>query len=185
MAGSLSGKKVAVIVTDGFDELEFRVPLNEIKKSGAETDIISIRKGKIKSWANKNWSNEYEAAYAAAEVNAEDYDALLLPGGTMNPDKLRMDADVIKFVREILAAGKPVAAICHGPWTLIETGLMPGRTVTSYPSLKSDLINAGAEWVDKEVVVDHGLVTSRNPDDLPAFCKKMLEEFAEGVHSHQ
>jgi protease I len=147
--------------------------------------VISLKSGKIKAWAKKDWGSSYAVDKTIDEVNADDYDGLVLPGGVMNPDKLRMNTAVVNFTRKFLEEGKPVAAICHGPWTLIETGLLRGRTVTSYTSIKTDLVNAGANWVDKEVVVDKGLVTSRKPDDLPAFCKKMIEEIAEGKHHVQ
>jgi len=178
----LNDKKVAIVITHGFEESEFNEPFKALQKAGAEVDVISIEKGSIKSWAEKNWGKEYEATKSIDEVDSKKYDALVLPGGVMNPDQLRMNEEVVGFVSGFFDDAKPIAAICHGPWTLIETGELKGRTVTSYPSLKTDLINAGATWVDQEVVVDNGLVTSRNPGDLPAFCKKMIEEISEGVH---
>ncbi|PZR37911.1 MAG: protease [Azospira oryzae] len=178
----LSDKKVAIVITHGFEESEFNEPLKALQQAGAQVDVISIEKGKIKSWADKNWGEEYEATKSIDEVDSKEYDALVLPGGVMNPDQLRINEEVVGFVAGFFDDAKPIAAICHGLWTLIETGELKGRTVTSYPSLKTDLMNAGANWVDQEVVVDNGLVTSRNPNDLPAFCKKMLEEIAEGVH---
>jgi deglycase len=182
MENKLNDKKVAIVVANGFEESEFTKPLEALKEAGASVDVISLKKGNVKSWSEKNWSNEYPVDKTIDEVDSHDYDALVLPGGVMNPDQLRTNADVIGFVAGFFDDGKPIAAICHGPWTLIETGELNGRKVTSYPSIKSDLINAGAEWVDEEVVVDNGLVTSRSPNDLPAFCKKMVEEIAEGVH---
>lgn len=178
----LINKKVAVVVADGFEESEFTEPVKALKDSGATVDVISLKAGEVKSWSGKNWSNSYPVDKTISEVDAKDYDAVVLPGGVMNPDQLRTNEEVIGFIAGFFDDGKPVAAICHAPWTLIETGELKGRMLTSYPSLKTDLINAGAKWVDKEVVVDNGLVTSRNKQDLPAFCNKMLEEIAEGVH---
>ncbi len=182
MATKLMDKKVAVLATNGFEESEFTEPIKALKEAGAQVDVVSLQKGKIKAWAEKDWGKEYDVNKTVSEVNAQNYDALVLPGGVLNPDQLRVNKDAVNFVTEFLQEHKPIAAICHGPWTLIETGLMEGREVTSYPSIRTDLINAGASWVDKEVVVDNGLVTSRSPKDLPAFCKKMVEEIAEGVH---
>lgn len=179
----LNAKKVAVLAANGFEQSEFEVPVDALKDAGAEVHIVSLKSGKIKGWKDNNWGYEVAVDKTVDEVEASDYDALVLPGGVMNPDQLRHNEAAVNFVRGFMDAKKPVAAICHAPWTLIETGALKGRTVTSYPSLKTDLINAGANWVDKEVVADNGLVTSRNPDDLPAFCKKMVEEIAEGVHS--
>jgi protease I len=183
MQKDLSTKKVAIIITDGFEESEFTKPLEALKEAGAKVDVISLKKGKLKSWSKGEWSNLYSSDKIIDDVNAGDYDALVLPGGVMNPDKLRMNKTVVEFAKSFLEEGKPIAAICHGPWTLIETGKLKGRTMTSYPSLKTDLINAGVNWKDEEVVVDNGLVTSRKPDDLPAFCKKMIEEIGEGIHA--
>jgi len=180
--GTLSNKKVAVLVTDGFEEVEFTQPIKALKDAGATVVVIALEEGKVKAWAHDKWGGEYDVDLAVGSADASNYDALVLPGGVMNPDKLRMDKDAVSFVGGFFEDNKPIAAICHGPWTLIETGELQGRRVTSYPSLKTDLTNAGAEWVDEEVVVDNGLVTSRNPDDLPAFCKKMVEEIAEGKH---
>jgi len=180
--GTLSNKKVAVLVTDGFEEVEFTQPIQALKDAGATVKVIALKEGKVKAWAHDKWSSEYDVDAAVNSADASDYDALVLPGGVMSPDKLRMDKDAVSFVGGFFEDNKPIAAICHGPWTLIETGEIHGRRMTSYPSLKTDLTNAGAEWVDEEVVVDNGLVTSRNPDDLPAFCKKMVEEIAEGKH---
>lgn len=185
MEKQLSNKKVAIVVTDGFEEVEFTEPKKALENAGAKVDVISLKAGKVKAWATTNWGAEYDVDKTIEDANAQDYDALVLPGGVMNPDKLRVVPEVVTFVGGFFDDSKPIAAICHGPWTLIETGVLKGRTVTSWPSLKTDLINAGANWVDQEVVVDNGLVTSRKPDDLPAFCKKMVEEIAEGQHHQQ
>ncbi|PUZ26615.1 protease I [Chitinophaga costaii] len=182
MEKQLSNKKVAIVITDGFEEVEFTAPKQALEDAGAQVHVIAPKAGKVKAWASTNWGGEYAVDKTIDAVNAQDYDALVLPGGVMNPDKLRVIPAVVAFVGGFFNAGKPIAAICHGPWTLLETGELKGRTVTSWPSLKTDLQNAGAQWVDQEVVTDHGLVTSRKPEDLPAFCKKMVEEIAEGVH---
>ena len=178
----LNNKKVAVLVADGFEESEFTKPVEALKESGAQVDVVSLQAGEVRSWSGKDWSKSYTVNRTISEVDAKDYDALVLPGGVINPDLLRVNEEAIGFVSGFFDDGKPIAAICHGPWTLIETGELKGRTLTSYPSIKTDLINAGANWVDEEVVVDDGLVTSRSPKDLPAFCKKMIEEIAEGIH---
>ena len=183
MEKKLNGKKVAIIATDGFEQSELQEPHKALLNNGAKVDIISLKKGKIKGWKDKNWGDEVEANVSIDEAKSGNYDALVLPGGVMNPDKLRMNRDVVNLVTDFLEQGKPIAAICHGPWTLIETNKIKGRKMTSYESIKTDLINAGVKWVDEEVVVDKGLVTSRTPKDLPAFCKKMVEEIAEGVHA--
>jgi protease I len=182
MAHSLHGKKVAILVASGFEEVELTEPKRALEESGAQTHIISPDTGSVLSWQEKNWGSKFGVDVPLAQAKPEQYDALLLPGGVMNPDKLRMNKQAVQFVRSFFEAGKPVAAICHGPWTLIEAGVVEGRTMTSYPSLRTDLTNAGATWVDQEVVVDQGLVTSRNPNDLPAFNRKMVEEISEGVH---
>ena len=183
MENKLSNKKVAILVADGFEEVEFTKPLEALKNAGADVEVISLREGEVKAWAEKDWGNSYPVDKTVDRANAKDYDALVLPGGVMNPDHLRENQDAVTFVGGFFDDSKPIAAICHGPWTLIETGELRGRRVTSYPSLKTDLTNAGANWVDEEVVVDNGLVTSRNPHDLPAFCRKMVEEIGEGVHA--
>ncbi len=170
---------------NGFEESEFTQPLAALQDAGAQAEVISLQPGKVKAWAEKNWGKAYDVDKTVDTVNAQDYDALVLPGGVINPDLLRVNQDAVNFVSGFFDDSKPIAAICHGPWTLIETGELKGRKVTSYKSLKTDLINAGANWVDEEVVVDNGLVTSRNPGDLPAFCKKMLEEIAEGKHQEE
>lgn len=185
MENKLANKRVAIVVADGFEESEFKKPLEALKDAGAKVDVISPKAGKVKAWAHKDWGNEYEVDKTIDSVKASDYDALVLPGGVMNPDQLRTNEDVVKFATEFMSSGKPVAAICHGPWTLIETKQLKGKTVTSWPSLKTDLTNAGAKWVDEEVIVDNGLVTSRKPDDLPAFCRKMIEEIGEGIYKRR
>jgi protease I len=179
----LTNKKVAILVTDGFEESEFTKPMEALLEEDAQVDVISLKSGKVKAWAGGDWGGEYTVDKTIDEVDPKEYQGLVLPGGVMSPDKLRMNEDVVNFVSEFMSEKKPVAAICHGPWTLIETGYLKGRQVTSYPSLKTDLTNAGAYWIDDEVVVDNGLVTSRKPDDLPAFCKKMIEEIYEGAHA--
>jgi protease I len=183
MEKQLSNKKVAILVADGFEESEFTKPLEALREASAQVEVISLHDGKVRAWNEKDWGGEYPVDKTIDQANSKDYDALVLPGGVLNPDQLRMNADAVAFVGGFFDDSKPIAAICHGPWTLIETGELTGRQMTSYPSLKTDLTNAGAQWVDKEVVVDNGLVTSRNPKDLPAFCKKMVEEIAEGIHA--
>lgn len=181
----LNGKKVAILVEDGFEQIELTSPKQALEEAGAKTQIISPKRGKVKGWEHTKWGQEFPVDVEIAQANANDYDALLLPGGVMNPDKLRTNKQAVQFVRSFFDQGKPVAAICHGPWTLIEAGVVKGRKMTSYPSIQTDLKNAGANWVDQEVVVDKGLVTSRNPDDLPAFNRKLVEEVSEGLHEHQ
>lgn len=176
-------KKIAILATDGFEESELKSPKEHLEKEGWTTHIVSLKSGSIKSWAEKNWGDEYKVDRTIDEVSADQYDALVLPGGVINPDKLRTNEKVLTFVKGFFDAKKPVAAICHGPWTLINAGVVKGREMTSYQSIKQDLINAGAVWSDEEVVVDQGLVTSRSPQDLPAFNRKMIEEFKEGIHA--
>src|SRR5690606_26806045 len=185
MAKSLQGKRVALLVENGFEQIELTEPRKALLEAGAKAEVVSPVKGKVKGWNFKEWGDEVPVDKPLDQANPDEYDALVLPGGVMNPDKLRMNPRALDFVRSFFRAGKPVAAICHAPWTLIDAGVVSGRKITSYPSLASDLKNAGAEWVDEEVVVDQGLVTSRNPDDLPAFTSKMIEEFAEGRHERQ
>jgi len=177
-----NGKRVAILATNGFEESELRVPREALLNAGAFVDLISLEAGAIKGWKDGDWGDSEPVDRAVADADPADYDALLLPGGVMNPDKLRTNPDAVAFVRAFFDQHKPVAAICHGPWMLAEANVLRGRKLTSYPSIRTDLINAGAEWVDAEVVVDNGLITSRSPKDLPAFNAKMLEELAEGVH---
>jgi len=181
--GKLSGKKVAILTENGFEEVELTSPKKALEDAGATVVIVSPQKGKVKAWNHDHWSIELPVDVQLPAANAEDYDALVIPGGVLNPDQMRMNKDCVAFAQEFLEASKPVAAICHGPQLLIETKMISGREMTSYPSIKTDLINAGVSWHDQEVVVDNGLVTSRSPKDLPAFNKKMIEEIAEGVHA--
>lgn len=177
-----NGKRVAILATNGFEESELRIPREALLNAGAFVDLISLEAGAIKGWKDGDWGDSEPVDRAVADADPTDYDALLLPGGVMNPDKLRTNPDAVAFVRAFFDQHKPVAAICHGPWLLAEADVLRGRKLTSYPSIRTDLINAGAEWVDAEVVVDNGLITSRSPKDLPAFNAKMLEELAVGVH---
>jgi protease I len=185
MGNKLDGIKVAILATDGFEQSELFEPKKALEEEGAEVSIVSLKSGEIKGWNHTNWGETIDVDLTVAEANADDFDALQLPGGVMNPDKLRMDKKAVSFIKAFFEAGKPVGAICHAPWTLIEADVVRGKTVTSWASLRTDLENAGAEWVDEEVVTDNGLITSRKPDDIPAFNKKIIEEFAEGVHKRQ
>lgn len=183
MSGELAGRRVAIVATHGVEESELVEPRAAVEAAGATTELLSIDDGEIQSMEHDlNPSRRYAVDGRVADANAGDFDALILPGGVANPDSLRQDDDVIRFIREIFRAGKPVGVICHGPWTLVEADLVRGRTLTSYPSIRTDIENAGGTVIDAEVVVDQGLVSSRNPDDLPAFCAKVVEEFAEGAH---
>lgn len=178
-------KRIAILATDGFEESELKSPKEAMEKEGFTVEIISEKEGTIKSWADGNWSNEYDVNKTIENASAADYNALVLPGGVINPDKLRRNENALKFVQHFFEQKKPVAAICHGPQVLISAGVVKGRKMTSFSSIKDDLINAGANWVDEEVVVDEGFVTSRNPNDLPAFNSKLIEEIKEGKHEHQ
>jgi protease I len=182
MGRNLDGKRIAILVADGFEQVEMTEPRKALDEAGAKTVLISPAKGQVKGWNHKEWGDTFPVDQPLEEADPSDYDALLLPGGVMNPDHLRTNQLAVSFVRAFFDAHKPVASICHGPWMLVEADVARGRTVTSYPSIKTDLINAGARWVDREVAVDNGLVTSRKPDDIPAFNRKMIEEFAEGEH---
>jgi protease I len=179
----LNNKKIAILTEEGFEQVELTSPKEALENAGATVHIISPKSGKIKAWNETDWGIEVEVDKELSTVSPDDYDALVLPGGVLNPDKLRQNKDAIAFVSAFLDEGKPVAAICHGPQVLIETGMLSGRTLTSYPSLQTDLTHAGAQWVDEEVVVDKGLVTSRTPADLDAFNRKTIEEISEGIHA--
>jgi protease I len=181
----LKGKRVAIVAADMVERVELIEPRRALQEAGAETELISLKPGKIKTFNHFDPAEPEQVDKAVEEVDASDYDALMIPGGVGNPDQLRGDENMVAFVRDFFEQGKPVAAICHAPWVLIDAGVVRGRTMTSWPTVGTDLRNAGATWVDKEVVVDGGLVTSRKPDDIPAFNKKMLEEFAEGKHAKQ
>jgi protease I len=180
----LRDRRVAILAADGVERVELEQPRQAVQDAGAQVELLSIHDGEIAARNNDlEDAGTFTVDRVVSDVSVEDYDALLLPGGTVNPDKLRMDENAVTFVRDFFDSGKPVASICHGPWTLLEAGVLAGRRITSFPSLRTDLRNAGAEVVDEEVVVDDGLVTSRSPDDLPAFCAKIVEEFAEGRHA--
>jgi protease I len=180
---TLTGKKVAILTENGFEEIELTSPKKALEDAGAKVEIVSPQKGKVKAWAHDHWSIELPVDVNIKDADPKDYDALMIPGGVLNPDKMRLNDKCVKFAQHFLQEGKPVAAICHGPQLLIETGLVEGMNMTSYPSIKTDLENAGAYWNDREVIVDNGLVTSRSPEDLEAFNKKMIEEIKEGQHS--
>jgi protease I len=182
---TLQGKKVAILVTDGFEQSELLEPRMALDQASAKTQVVSPAGKKVKGWNHKEWDSEVPVDVALDSAKAEEFDALLLPGGVMNPDQLRMNPKAVEFVQRFTDSGKPVAAICHGPWTLIEAGAVRGHTMTSWPSLKTDLKNAGATWVDKEVVSDQNLVTSRKPDDIPAFNREMIRLFGEARSQSQ
>ena len=186
MSDALRDRRVAILATDGVERVELEQPRDAVEGAGAQVELLSIHDGEIAARNNDlEDAGSFTVDRLVGDASVDDYDALLLPGGTVNPDKLRMDEQAVDFVREFFDSGKPIAAICHGPWTLLEAGVVSGRRVTSFPSLRTDLRNAGATVVDAQVVVDGGLVTSRSPDDLPAFCEKMVEEFAEGRHANR
>jgi len=177
MSNELKGKKIAILAAEGFEQVELVEPRKALEEAGAQTALVSpATDAKIKGWNHKRWGSSYKVDVPLPEAKAEDYDGLLLPGGVMNPDKLRRNEQALGFIKAFFDAGKPVAAICHGPWTLIDAGLIKGRRVTSYHSIQTDLKNAGAEWVDEEVVEDNNLVTSRGPNDIPAFNQKFIEK---------
>lgn len=183
--GQLVGKRVAILATDGVEQIELIAPKKALDEAGAKTLVVSPKAGTIKGWQHDKWGDEIRVDQPLDAARADDFDALMLPGGVMNPDHLRQNERAVQFVRRFFELGKPVAAICHAPWMLVEAGVVRGRTLTSFPSLRTDIENAGGDWVDREVVTDEGLVTSRRPDDIPAFNKKMLEEFEEGLHATQ
>jgi protease I len=180
--GKLDGKRIAFLATDGVEQVELTEPLEAVRNEGAEVEVISLKKGEFQGFNHLDKGDTFTADKAVKDAHADDYDGIVLPGGVANPDFLRSDEDAVRFVRSFVEAKKPVGAICHGPWTLVEADVIKGRTLTSWPSLQTDIRNAGATWVDEEVHVDQGLVTSRKPDDLPAFNAKVIEEVAEGRH---
>jgi protease I len=179
----LNGKRVAILVAEGFEQSEMVEPRRALEHAGAETEIVSPAQGEVQGWNHFDKADRFEVDVEIDAANADDYDALLLPGGVANPDQLRANPKAVQFVKRFVDSGKPVGVICHGPWTLIEAGAVRGRTLTSWPSLKTDLVNAGAKWVDQEVVTDRGLVSSRKPADIPAFSRKLIEEIGEGSHA--
>jgi len=185
MSGKLQGKKVAILAADMVEQVELVEPRKALEDAGAETDLVSLKPGTIKAFDHFDPADDQTVDRTIEEVDASEYDALLIPGAVGNPDQLRGDENVVRFVQEFFAAGKPVAAICHAPWVLVEAGVVRDRKLTSWPTLQTDIRNAGGNWVDEQVVVDNGLVTSRKPDDIPAFNDKMIEEFCEGKHSGQ
>jgi protease I len=175
MSNELQGKRIAILATDGFEQSELTEPKKNLEQAGARTEVLSIKDGEIKGWNHTDWGDRVKVDRLVSQANPADYDALVLPGGQMNPDKLRMDESAVDFVRRFANSGKIVAAICHGPWTLIEAGVVRGRTMTSWPSVQTDLVNAGARWVDDQVVTDGNLITSRKPDDIPAFSQAIIQ----------
>lgn len=185
MSDTLKNKRIAILATDGFEYVELTEPRKALDGAGAKTEVVSPKEGKIKGWNKTDWGDPVKVDVALKSADPSNYDALLLPGGVMNPDHLRMEPAAVQFVRAFFEAHKPVAAICHGPWMLVEADVVRGRTLTSWPSLKTDIRNAGGQWTDQQVVTDQGLVTSRKPDDIPAFNKKIIEEFQEGKHKAQ
>lgn len=183
MSDKLKNKRVAILATDGVEQVELIEPKKALEEVGAQTDVISPKDGKIKGWNHTDWGKDIPVDVNLKSADQNNYDALVLPGGVMNPDHLRMEPAAVQFVKSFFESGKPVAAICHGPWLLVEADVVRARKLTSWPSLRTDIRNAGGEWTDQEVVTDHGLVTSRKPADIPAFNRKMIEEFAEGKHT--
>ena len=181
----LNGKRVAILVAEGFEQSEMVEPRRALEQAGAETEIVSPAQDEVQGWNHFDKADRFNVDVPVEQANADDYDALLLPGGVANPDQLRTNPQAVQFVKRFFEAAKPVGVICHGPWTLIEAGAVQGRTLTSWPSLRTDLVNAGAKWVDQEVVTDRGLVSSRKPDDIPAFSRKLIEEIGEGQHSRR
>jgi protease I len=185
MAEELKGKKIAFLAAEGVEQVELTEPWKAVEQAGGSPELISVEDGEVQAFNHLDKADTFSVDKTAKDADASDYDGLVLPGGVANPDFLRTDQDAVRFVRAFFEQAKPVGVICHGPWTLVEADVVKGRTLTSWPSLRTDLRNAGAKWVDEEVVVDEGLVSSRNPDDLPAFCAKLVEELAEGEHAEQ
>ncbi len=185
MANELNGKRIAFLATDGVEQIELTEPWKAVEKAGAEPVLIASEPGEILGLNHIDKGDKFQVDETTGDVNAGDFDALVLPGGVVNADAIRMDEDAVVFVRDFFLAGKPVGVICHGPWILVEAGVLEGRTITSWPSVRTDIENAGATWIDEQCHVDKGLVSSRKPDDLPAFCSKIVEEFAEGIHAEQ
>ena len=185
MAGQLDGKRILILATNGFEQSELEVPRDRLKAAGAQVDIVSPEQGEIKGWDIKDWGRPVKVDKTLSDARESDYDAIVLPGGQINPDLLRVNKDALKLIKAFYDAGKTVAAVCHAPWLLIETGLAKGKKMTSYHSIKTDVVNAGAQWEDKEVVTDNGLITSRNPGDLEAFTNKIIEEVKEGKHQRK
>jgi protease I len=185
VANELQGKKIAFLATDGVEQIELVEPWRAVEQAGGEPELLSIRPGKIQGFEHLDKGEEFSVDKHVSQAQPDDYEGLVLPGGVANPDFLRGDEDAVRFVKSFFETGKPVGVICHGPWTLVEAGVVKGRKITSWPTLRTDIENAGGKWVDEEVVVDAGLVSSRKPDDLPAFCAKIVEEFGEGVHEEQ
>ena len=185
MADQLNGKRILILATNGFEQSELEVPRDRLKAAGAEVHVVSPEAGEIKGWDKKDWGRPVKVDRKLKEASAADYDAIVLPGGQINPDLLRVNKDALKLIKAFYDAGKTVAAVCHAPWLLVETGIAKGKKMTSYPSIKTDVMNAGATWEDKEVVTDNGVITSRNPGDLEAFSKKIIEEVREGKHQRK
>jgi protease I len=186
MAGKLQGKRIAFLVApEGTEQVELTEPWKAVESEGATPELISTEEGAVQAFNHLDKADTFKVDHTVADANASDYDGLVLPGGVANPDYLRMDEQAVAFARAFFEEAKPVGVICHGPWTLVEADVLKGRKITSWPSLRTDIRNAGGNWVDEEVVVDEGLVSSRNPDDLPAFCAKIVEEFCEGAHEGQ
>ncbi len=185
MANELQGKRIAFLAADGVEQVELTEPWKAVKNAGADVELLSIKEGEIQGMNHMDKGDTFPVDRHVSAADPTDYDGLVIPGGVANPDFLRMDEDAVRFTRRLFEQGKPVGSICHGPWLLVEAGVLPGRTVTSWPSLKTDIENAGGTWTDSECQIDRGLVTSRKPDDLPAFCAKLVEEFGEGVHEEQ